>query len=406
MTAVGAIPVVDVVKSAATPNSLRVVGLFAGIGGIEHGLHAAGHRSVLLNELDPIAQAVLRARFPETEVTGDVRELRSLPSDVDLVAAGFPCQDLSQAGRTAGIWGKRSGLVDEVFRLISSSRSTWLLLENVPFMLHLDGGRAMWRLTQELGRLGFRWAYRVVDARAFGVPQRRKRVILLASRVADPCSVLFADEAIEPSAPQALDVACGFYWTEGIRGLGWAVDAVPTLKGGSTIGIPSPPAVWMPDGLVGTPDIRDAERLQGFPTDWTEPAVAGTRRALGARWKMVGNAVCVPVATWIGQRLSNPGASSAVQRSPLTTGDRWPFAAYGEVDRAYRADASMWPVIRSTPHLAAFLQYPLHPLSIRATEGFLARTERSRLRFPDGFLPALRAYLEAALRSPSDVRSL
>ena len=98
-------------------------------------------------------------------------------------------------------------------------------------------------------------------------------------------------------------MACGFYWTEGIRGLGWAVDAVPTLKGGSTIGIPSPPAMVFPLGLVGKPDVRDAERMQGFVADWTQPAESVVRA--GHRWHLVGNAVTVDVATWIGERLAD-----------------------------------------------------------------------------------------------------
>jgi DNA (cytosine-5)-methyltransferase 1 len=213
--------------------------------------------------------------------------------------------------------GSRSGLVDKVFQLLETADPRWLLLENVPFMLRLDRGRAMQHVTTELGRLGFRWAYRVVDARSFGMPQRRQRVLLLASRSNDPRPVLFADDAGEPEERDPFGLACGFYWTEGIRGLGWAVDAVPTLKGGSAIGIPSPPAIWMPDGLVGTPDVRDAERLQGFPADWTVIDGPVTTRRAGARWKMVGNAVCVPVAQWVGERLTNPGTFDDTLCHPL-----------------------------------------------------------------------------------------
>src|SRR5262245_8688013 len=122
---------------------LRVVGLFAGIGGIELGLRAAGHETVLLCEVEPAACAVLKARFPDEPLVGDVAELVELPQ-ADLIAAGFPCQDLSQAGRTAGIGGRQSGLVEHVFRLLDGPNDpTWLLLENVPFMLQLDRGRAM-----------------------------------------------------------------------------------------------------------------------------------------------------------------------------------------------------------------------------------------------------------------------
>ena len=109
-------------------------------------------------------------------------------------------------------------------------------------MLQLSKGRALALILDELERLEYRWAYRVVDTLAFGLPQRRQRVFLVATRIGDPRGVLLVDDAGEPPprVPSSR-TAFGFYWTEGIRGLGWAVDAVPTLKGGSTIGIPSPP---------------------------------------------------------------------------------------------------------------------------------------------------------------------
>ncbi|MFJ9743637.1 DNA cytosine methyltransferase, partial [Streptomyces sp. NPDC101166] len=87
----------------------RMVGLFAGIGGLELGLAAHGWRSELLCEIDTGAQAVLAAHFPGVPLHSDMTKLRALPSGIELVAAGFPCQDLSQAGRTAGITGSRSG---------------------------------------------------------------------------------------------------------------------------------------------------------------------------------------------------------------------------------------------------------------------------------------------------------
>src|SRR4051812_30620524 len=100
-----------------------------------------------------------------------------------LRAARASARSLHVVGLFAGIDGANSGLVQSVFRLLDRSKNepTWLLLENVPFMLQLDRGRAMEYLTATLEEMGFRWAYRVVDARAFGLPQRRQRVILLAS---------------------------------------------------------------------------------------------------------------------------------------------------------------------------------------------------------------------------------
>ena len=205
--------------------------MFAGIGGIELGLGAAGHHCDLLCEFDETAAKVLAARFPDVPLHSDVRTLRALPQTTELVAAGFPCQDLSQAGKTLGIEGARSGLVGEVFRLLRQRPTQFVLLENVPFMLRLARGRALDVIISELEDLGYRWAYRVVNTLAFGLPQRRERVFVLASRDEDPRDVLLADEVGEPERATEEDATCGFYWTEGVRGLGWAVNSIPTLKG-------------------------------------------------------------------------------------------------------------------------------------------------------------------------------
>ena len=101
---------------------MKVAGLFAGVGGLEHGLAQAGHESVFLCEIWDPARAVLAKRLPGIPCAGDVRELTSLPGETELLAAGFPCQDLSQAGMTAGIGGKRSGLVGEIFSCLTKKR--------------------------------------------------------------------------------------------------------------------------------------------------------------------------------------------------------------------------------------------------------------------------------------------
>ena len=375
--------------------SLRTVGLFAGIGGIEVGLGRSGHSTELLCEIDPGAVEVLHAHFPDTEIHTDVSTLPALP-ECDLVAAGFPCQDLSQAGRTAGIGGTQSGLVEHVFRLLdmASPGPTWLLLENVPFMLSLDRGEAMRSLVDRLEERGWTWAYRVVDSMAFGLPQRRRRVILLASRSEDPRPALL-NQNHEPSLPEDPDGihACGFYWTEGLRGLGWAVDAIPTLKGGSTIGIPSPPAIWDPNtGDLSTPDLIDAERLQGFPAGWTVPAGITDARGPGRRWKLIGNAVSVPVAEWVGERIQTEEAYSSEADREIA-GGRWPHAAWGFAGNRRKVEVTMWPVVRPRPHLLDFLNQEPKALSARATAGFLDRTERGNLRISEDFLLDARRHL-------------
>lgn len=173
---------------------MKVVSLFSGIGGIELGLHQSGHTTEIFCEVDPLAKAVLSKNFPGVKIEDDINEIRELPS-CDLVAAGFPCQDLSQAGGKEGIDGSRSGLVKKLFELIEkkehANRPPWILIENVPYMLRLNRGKAMSYLTSVLSELGYTWAYRTVDARCFGLPQRRHRVILLASLFEDPKDVIF-----------------------------------------------------------------------------------------------------------------------------------------------------------------------------------------------------------------------
>ncbi len=372
--------------------ALQVVGLFAGIGGIELGLASAGHESKLLCEIEPSAVAVLEEHFGETEKQLDICAMKGLPKNTELVAAGFPCQDLSQAGKTVGITGSRSGLIGEVFRLLQRKRVEWILLENVSFMLQLGRGRALDVIMTELERLGYKWAYRVVNSRAFGVPQRRERIYILASRHHDPRNVLLVDDGAEPSDTRSFRyVPCGFYWTEGLRGLGWAVDSVPTLKGGSTIGIPSPPAIIFPSGRIAKPDIRDAERIQGFEEEWTLPAERVAKR--GARWKLIGNAVTVNAASWIGARLRNPGEYDATGDIEFGLSGSWPLAAWNIGTGRYRAQLTTWPVQIPSEPLATFLHHELQDLSERATAGFLSRAEVAKLRFPPGFLDAIRAHL-------------
>lgn len=385
-------------SSPAPARRLTAAGLFAGIGGLEYGLQASGVTAELLCEWWEPAQAVLRHNFPHARIHSDIRTLDALP-DVDIVTAGFPCTDISQAGRTAGIHGKASGLVKHLFKLLADASPTWVVVENVRNMLALDRGNAMEYLVTEFEELGFAWAYRLVDSRFTGVPQRRQRVIMVASRTEDPSTVLFADDAGEPDASTFRGTAYGFYWTEGTRGLGWAQDAVPTLKGGSGLGISSPPAIWIPGAEPGrailTPSIEDAEALQGFPRNWTEPALAAAAGGRGSRWKAIGNAVTVGVSTWVGQRLRAPGNFDPTGHTALPKHTRWPNAAFGNANGRWEVQASLWPQRLNYTHLLDVVQAAeAPPLSYRATSGFYNRLQASTLRYDNQFALALKQHAE------------
>jgi len=369
---------------------VKIVGLFAGIGGLEKGLGAAGHDTILLCEIDPFARAVLEHHFEGVPVIDDVRTLAALPAETEVLTAGFPCQDLSQAGGTRGISGEKSGVVSHLFRLIEKQRVPHILIENVSFMLQLERGRAMQYLVDRLEALGYRWAYRVVDARAFGLPQRRQRVFLLASRLCDPAGVLLGESHPPRERNDRQGSAYGFYWTEGTRGLGWANEAIPTLKGGSGLGIPSPPAIWVRGGGIRKPSLGDAERLQGFPRDWTAPALAVGRH--GFRWRLVGNAVPVKAAEWLGTCLNR--MSSEVPRvpegHPFDQKKTWPTAAHGGPDHPRLAVAcTKWPLPTPCPPLSTFLEDAGDPLSLKAVSGFINRLRNSRLNYQDEFMSAL-----------------
>lgn len=312
-----------------------------------------------------------------------------------MVTAGFPCQDLSQVGQTRGISGSQSGLINEVLRLLSTAaRDTkWLVLENVPFMLRLHKGHAMHEITAALDAMGWSWAYRILDSHAFGLPQRRRRLFLLASRTEDPRPALLGEDAGEPPPRSRGRHACGFYWTEGHRGLGWAVDALPPLKGGSGLAIPSPPAIWFPGRhAIACPSIEDAERLQGFAPHWTKAAceeASGDR----ARWRLVGNAVSIPVAEWLADRLRTSDVYDAADDFRVLSDQPWPEAGYRVAGEIHGANVSSWPISVPAPHLASFIEHRLHPLSLRAAAGFLARLEHSCLKRDEAFVSDLRMHV-------------
>lgn len=366
---------------------MRAAGLFSGIGGLELGLAASGISSELLCDWWEPAQRTLRRRF-DSEVVGDVRVMTALPA-VDVVTAGFPCTDLSQVGRTAGIGGDESGLVAEVFRLVRRTPPRWLVLENVPNMLTLHGGAPMRHVTNWLDEEGWNWAYRTVDSQHFGVRQRRRRIFLVASRTEDPRAVLFADEAGTPVARRH-HTAYGFYWTEGTRGIGWGPGVTPTLKGGSKLGISSPPGVWVPGAELGSrvvrPSIEAGERLQGFRAGWTSDVAKE-----GHRWKLVGNAVSVPVARWLGSRLVGPGETVDVPRRVLAGNHRWPAAAASVAGEREAWDVSERPlIVRHRTTLSGLLDsHGAVPLSFGATRGFATRLEASSLRSLAEFRQAL-----------------
>lgn len=186
---------------------------FSGVGGLDLGFERSGIRTVSVSEIDPYARSVLASRFPGVPQLGDIvaladRELSELvqqPADAvqrrvgpaddqggtpssddwktaDIWSAGFPCQDLSVAGKRKGFSdGKRSVLAFTFLNLVERFRPRWVVLENVPGIFTSNDGRDFLALLSEMDELGYGVSWRTLDARFFGVPQRRRRVFIVAS---------------------------------------------------------------------------------------------------------------------------------------------------------------------------------------------------------------------------------
>lgn len=165
---------------------LTAVSLFAGVEGFGLAMERSGINVVASVEIDNAARGVIERHFPTSKIFNDVKEVTGeqlrdagfIP-DRGVLVGGFPCQDLSVAGKRAGLVGKRSGLYWEIVRLIDELSPKWLVLENVPGLLSSHGGRDFGAVLGSLVERGYGVAYRVLDAQYFGVPQRRRRVFIV-----------------------------------------------------------------------------------------------------------------------------------------------------------------------------------------------------------------------------------
>lgn len=160
---------------------MRVLDLFSGIGGFSLGLERAGFQTVAFCEIDPFCRRVLAKHWPEVPIYDDVRELTGarLTADgiaIDAIAGGFPCQDISIAGRGAGLDGERSGLWREYARLIGELRPQYAIVENTAALL----SRGLGTVLGELAAIGYDAEWHCIPAAAVGAPHLRDRVWIVA----------------------------------------------------------------------------------------------------------------------------------------------------------------------------------------------------------------------------------
>ena len=161
---------------------MKVLDLFSGIGGFSLGLEAAGMETVAFCEFDEHARKVLSKHWPDVPIHNDVRELdgKQYRGSVDVVCGGFPCQDLSNAGKKAGITGDRSSLYREMLRIISECLPRYAIFENVSALITGESGRWFGQFLYDLASIGYDAEWHCIPACFLGASHQRDRVWVVA----------------------------------------------------------------------------------------------------------------------------------------------------------------------------------------------------------------------------------
>lgn len=294
---------------------MRVGSCFSGVGGLDLGLHRAGHGVVFQVESNPYRRAVLARHWPYVSRYDDMRTFDGRPwrGRIDLLAGGFPCQDLAKSGRRVGLHGERSSLFFDFSRVANDAvgEGGFVLVENVPALLSSHRGRDFAIFLAAMGELGFHdAAWRILDSRHFGVPQRRRRFFFLGRRGdGRRCATIL----LEPESGGGNFAPSGEAHKEDHeRTTGGAGSPRITTYGQRTAG-----PVGNRTGGFRTTDLDghgayvgsalDAHRIRAvarFP-GWVDDSVRlEDPKPDAPRYGAVGDAVTVPVAEWIGRRLA------------------------------------------------------------------------------------------------------
>lgn len=190
---------------------MKYVSLFAGVGGFDLGAQQAGWECAVQVEWDPHCQQVLHHHWPHIPKHDDVSTYHGATWPADVVVGGFPCQDVSLAGKRSGVLedGTRSNLYRQIIRIVKEMRDAtantsprWVVLENVRGLLSIDGGEGFRTILQDLADLGAIWTeWAMLDSQFFGVPQRRQRIFLVACF--DPATAERSPQPLLPVSPRS-----------------------------------------------------------------------------------------------------------------------------------------------------------------------------------------------------------
>ena len=160
---------------------MKFISLFAGIGGLDLGLERAGMECVAQVEINEFALKVLQKHWANVPKFKDVRDVgkHNLPP-ADLICGGFPCQDVSLAGKQKGLEGKRSTLWSEFHRIVCEVRPRWVIIENVPGLFTSNSGRFFTKILRDLSTSGYHAEWRTLSAFGVGANHIRERVFIVS----------------------------------------------------------------------------------------------------------------------------------------------------------------------------------------------------------------------------------
>ncbi len=371
---------------------MRTVSLFSGVGGLE-----PKEPAEVLCEIDADCRKVLHRRFASSHLHDDVTTLKPV-AGIDAVFGGWPCQDVSIAGLRRGLAGNRSGLLFRMIDFARASGAGTIVAENVPNLLSLEAGENF-RLTLEaFAGAGYdHVAWRVLNARQFGLPHERRRIFIVASQDHSTSMALLRDTPTVKVSRHNVPSAAAFYWTAGLQGINFSIGYSPTLKVGSALSIPSPPAVFYRD-VVRAISVREAITLQGFPQT---PFQGLTPSAV---YRMMGNAVALPVGKFVAESINASKSRVRGRLVPMCLEQslfeetRWPTSwpkaglKSGSEIFEYLDPVGDVPLANSLEDLLN-LDSEVR-LSSRAANGLLSRLDRSGKACPPDLRVALKDLCE------------
>ena len=289
--------------------------------------HELGWEPKWFSEIEQFPSAVLKHHYPNIPNMGDMTKHKEWKNGaIDLLVGGTPCQSFSVAGLRKGLDDPRGNLMLTYLAIAAQYRAKWLVWENVPGVLSSNGGKDFGAFLGALGELGYGFAYRVLDAQYFGVPQRRKRVFVVGCLGSwrSATAVFFESHSLQGhSAPSrekgqkpSLDIreSVKVYdlhsqdsrVTELQHVSGTVTSAYGTGGGNVPITLVQGDTPLVKTNAVRRLTPTECERLQGFPDNYTQIPYRkkdAENCPDSPRYKAMGNSMTVPVMKWIGQRI-------------------------------------------------------------------------------------------------------